>query len=77
MRINAIAINEDQGVIYSASEDQTVRAWDLATGEPRGITYGPSPFRSLAAVQGGVYAGDEAGNLWPLESAAVSSPVSA
>lgn len=63
--VNAIAIDEDQGVVYSASEDQTVRAWDLATGEPRGVTYGVSPFRSLAAVQGGVYAGDEAGNLWP------------
>jgi WD40 repeat protein len=75
--VNALAIAEDQGVVYSASEDQTVRAWDLATGEPRGVTYGPSPFRSLAVVQGGVYAGDEAGNLWPLESAAAPTPVSA
>lgn len=75
--VNALAIDEDQGVVYSASEDQTVRAWDLATGEPRGVTYGVSPFRSLAAVQGGVYAGDEAGNLWPLEIAAASIPVSA
>jgi WD40 repeat protein len=70
--VNALAIDEDQGVVYSASEDQTVRAWDLATGEPRGVTYGVSPFRSLAAVQGGVYAGDEAGNLWPLENAAAA-----
>lgn len=65
--VNAFAIAEDEGVVYSASEDQTVRAWDLATGEPRGVVYGVSPFRSLAAVAGGVYAGDEAGNLWVLE----------
>jgi len=66
--VTAFAIDEEARLVYSASEDQTVRAWDLATGEPRGVVYGVSPFRSLAAVQGGVYAGDEAGNLWPLES---------
>ena len=65
--VNAFAISEDEGVVYSCSEDQTVRAWDLETGEPRGVVYGVSPFRSLAAVAGGVYAGDEAGNLWVLE----------
>ncbi|HEX7186217.1 MAG TPA: AAA family ATPase [Thermoanaerobaculia bacterium] len=67
--VNAFAIAEDEGVVYSVSEDQTVRVWDLATGEPRGVVYGVSPFRSLAAVAGGVYAGDEAGNLWVLEYA--------
>ena len=35
--------------------------------EDQGVAYGISPFRSLAVVQGGVYAGDEAGNLWKLE----------
>jgi WD40 repeat protein len=65
--VNAFAIAEDEGVVYSCSEDQTVRVWDLATGEPRGVVYGVSAFRSLAVVAGGVYAGDEAGNLWVLE----------
>jgi WD40 repeat protein len=65
--VNAFALAEEEGVVYSCSEDQTVRAWDLVTGEPRGVVYGVSPFRSLAAVAGGVYAGDEAGNLWILE----------
>jgi WD40 repeat protein len=72
--VTAFAIDEDAGLVYSASEDQTVRAWDLATGGARGVVYGVSPFRSLAAVQGGVYAGDEAGNLWPLESVAALAP---
>lgn len=70
--VTAFAVDEE--FVYSASEDQTVRAWDLATGEPRGVVYGVSPFRSLAAVQGGVYAGDEAGNLWPLERAVAPTP---
>jgi WD40 repeat protein len=65
--VNAFALAEEEGVVYSCSEDQTVRAWDLVTGEPRGVVYGVSPFRSLAAMAGGVYAGDEAGNLWILE----------
>jgi WD40 repeat protein len=72
--VNAFALDEEAGLVYSASEDQSVRAWDLATGEPRGVVYGVSPFRSLAAVQGGVYAGDEAGNLWPLESTMAPAP---
>jgi WD40 repeat protein len=65
--VNAIALDEDLGIVYSCSEDQTVRAWDLATGDARGAVYGASPFRSLAVVRNGVYAGDEAGNLWKLE----------
>jgi hypothetical protein len=66
-QVTAFASDEDEGIVYSCSEDQTVRVWDLETGEPRGVVYGVSPFRSLAAVAGGVYAGDEAGNLWVLE----------
>jgi WD40 repeat protein len=65
--VNAIALDEEIGIVYSCSEDQTVRAWDLTTGATRGVVYGVSPFRSLAVVQSGVYAGDEAGNLWKLE----------
>lgn len=65
--VNAFTIAEEEGVVYSCSEDQTVRAWDLATGDARGVVYGVSAFRSLAAVPRGVYAGDEAGNLWVLE----------
>jgi hypothetical protein len=45
-----------------------VRAWDLESGEARGVFYGTSPIRALAAVNGGVYAGDEAGNVWVLEA---------
>jgi WD40 repeat protein len=65
--VNAIAVDEELGIVYSCSEDRSVRAWDLATGDSRGVVYGVSPFRSLAVVEGGVYAGDEAGNLWKLE----------
>lgn len=65
--VNAIALDEELGIVYSCSEDRTVRAWDLVTGEPRGAVYGVSPFRSLAVVRNGVFAGDEAGNLWKLE----------
>lgn len=65
--VNAIAVDEGLGIVYSCSEDRTVRAWSLLTGDPRGVVYGVSPFRSLAVVEDGVYAGDEAGNLWKLE----------
>jgi WD40 repeat protein len=62
--IHGLAVGDDVGLVYSCSEDETVRAWDLETGVPRGIFYGVSPIRSLAARRGGACAGDEMGNVW-------------
>ena len=65
--MNAFAVDEERGVLYSCSEDFTVRAWDLRTGESRGVVYGTSPFRAITATADGAAAGDEAGNLWIFE----------
>ena len=62
--IHGLAVGDDVGLVYSCSEDETVRAWDLETGAQRGIFYGVSPIRSLAARRGGACAGDEMGNVW-------------
>jgi WD40 repeat protein len=69
--ITALLYDERSGLLYTASLDATIRAWDLE-GRQRGIVYGTHPFTTLARIQGdvlpgAVVAGDDAGALWTLE----------
>jgi hypothetical protein len=53
--------------LASASLDHTLKIWDLATGECVHTVYGPASFRSIAASENLIVAGDELGNTWMLE----------
>jgi hypothetical protein len=50
--------------VYSCSEDRTVRGWTVLGDRTTGVVYGTSPFRCITATSKGVFAGDDAGNLW-------------
>jgi hypothetical protein len=65
-RINGVAVDYQREIVYSCSDDETVRAWSFKTGESLGLLYGARPFRSIAAINGAVCAGDEAGSVWVL-----------
>jgi WD40 repeat protein len=47
----------------SASSDQTVRLWDLATGRCLAIARGDSPWRVLALAGAALAAGNENGTV--------------
>lgn len=67
-RITALLVDDRSQLIFTASLDRTVRAWDFH-GRQQGIVYGDHPFSVLALVHGGIMpgeilAGDDAGALW-------------
>ncbi|MDI1480392.1 AAA family ATPase [Polyangium sp. y55x31] len=50
--------------VISASEDATVRVFDLETGQCLGVLHGTSSFRCVAVANGHICAGDQEGNVW-------------
>jgi WD40 repeat protein len=65
--VNACALLPD-GRLVSVSEDRTLKLWSLESGQCVQTLYGVAPFRSVAAADDLIAAGDTLGNLWLLES---------
>jgi WD40 repeat protein len=47
--IRSIVFTPDGSELFSASNDKTIRVWDVGTG--RGASYGPSEARSATAIR--------------------------
>jgi hypothetical protein len=48
-----------------SGSDETLRVWDVASGQALATVYGDANFHSVAVVsQHLIVAGDEAGNVW-------------
>ncbi|HET8773186.1 MAG TPA: WD40 repeat domain-containing protein [Thermoanaerobaculia bacterium] len=67
-RITALLVDDRSQLVYTASLDRTVRAWDFQ-GQPQGIVYGDHPFSVLAPIHSGILpgeilAGDDGGAVW-------------
>ncbi|HEV7239442.1 MAG TPA: AAA family ATPase [Thermoanaerobaculia bacterium] len=67
-RITGVAIAMTDEVLYSCSDDRTIRQWDIETGEQKAIVYGTAPFRCISWRDGKLAAGDDAGNLWTVKA---------
>jgi hypothetical protein len=63
-RVTGVAIAMTDEVLYSCSDDRTIRQWDIETGEQKAIVYGTAPFRCISWRDGKLAVGDDAGNLW-------------
>jgi len=67
--VNAIAISNDGQYIASASNDQTVKLWNIATGEEvANLTGHTNEVRSVAFSNGYLVSGDTQGNIKVWES---------
>ena len=55
----------------SASEDHTVKVWDLQSGRCIDTVYGVAPYDCVCVDEERICAGDRVGNVWMLVSAAV------
>ncbi|HUP21040.1 MAG TPA: WD40 repeat domain-containing protein [Gemmatimonadota bacterium] len=64
--VNAVRIAPDGRTAASASNDRSVRLWDLATGQVRAVLTADGPVRTCAFVDGGrtVVGGGDGGALW-------------
>lgn len=62
--ITQVDVDENDGAIYSCSEDRTIRRWSFESGEQTAIVYGVAPFRCLSLADEVVIAGDDNGALW-------------
>lgn len=65
--VNACAINPDGRLAFSASDDMTLRVWDLITAKCLMTVHGVSSFHCVAASSQLLCAGDALGSLWLLE----------
>lgn len=54
----------DHDVVYTCSEDRTVRMWSIETAEQLAVVYGYNAFRSISAAGNELVAGDDAGEVW-------------
>lgn len=63
-RIFDCAFSSDGARVFSVSEDRTLKAWSVSTGQCLGTLYGGSWFRCVAASNDRLCAGDQEGNLW-------------
>jgi WD40 repeat protein/pSer/pThr/pTyr-binding forkhead associated (FHA) protein len=66
--ITGVAVDRGRGIAYSCSEDRTIRAWSIHTGESMGVVYGNAPFRCITVRDAIVRAGDDLGNVWTLSA---------
>jgi hypothetical protein len=62
--ITQVDVDEDEGAIYSCSEDRTIRRWSMEDGRQTAIAYGVAPFRCLSVADEVLIAGDDNGALW-------------
>ncbi len=77
-RITALLVDDRSQLLYTASLDHTVRAWDFQ-GRQQGIVYGDQPFSVLALIHGGilpgeVLAGDDGGAVWTFSNRSGAVP---
>lgn len=61
-RITGFDVGYD--VVFTCSEDRTVRMWNLQTGDQEAVVYGFNAFRSISAAGDEIVAGDDAGEVW-------------
>ncbi|HLL21394.1 MAG TPA: caspase family protein, partial [Kofleriaceae bacterium] len=64
--VNDCALLPD-GHVISASQDRTLKLWDLSSGACVDTIYGAAPFTSVSLAGGLICAGDALGNVWMLE----------
>ena len=62
----------DGRLLISASDDQTLKLWDLEKGNVVETFYGANPFLCVSVAGNRVGAGDNLGNVWML---ALSAPL--
>lgn len=55
---------DDDDVIYTCSEDRTVRMWSIPELQQLGVAYGYDAFRAISAEGNDIVAGDDAGEIW-------------
>ena len=68
MPVNAVAVTPDGRQAVSASQDQTLKVWDLVGGEIRATLVADHPVSSVAAVSDRLFvAGDADGTVHVLE----------
>ncbi|HZF47283.1 MAG TPA: TIR domain-containing protein [Polyangiaceae bacterium] len=61
-------VSPDGRRIVSASEDNTLKVWDVATGACEVTIHGVAPFRCVAVTPDLLCAGNYTGDLWVLET---------
>ncbi|MEG3978275.1 hypothetical protein QT970_27210, partial [Microcoleus sp. herbarium8] len=73
-RVYAVAIAPDGLTAISASDDKTLKIWDLLTGKEVASFSGDSPFKGCAVLPDGVtvVAGDSSGRVHFLRLEGVS-----
>jgi nucleoside phosphorylase len=67
-RVDACAVTPDGRCVVSASYDQTLRIWDLATYACRSTHRGDVAYAAVAVTATAVAAGDVAGVVWFLDA---------
>jgi hypothetical protein len=65
--VSACAVTPDGQRVVSASEDKTLKVWDLTTYACSFTHRGDAPYLAVAASTTGLIAGDSAGGIWFLD----------
>ncbi len=66
--MNSCALTPDGRFAISASEDRTLKLWDLQSQSCLQTIFGCSSFNTIAMAQDIICAGDMLGNVWVLEA---------
>lgn len=65
--MNACAVMPDGRRVVSASEDRTLKVWDLETCTCLVTHHGDAPYAAVATSATAIVAGDAAAGLWILD----------